>query len=217
MAKRGILVLLLPIAALIGLGGCVLFNLAETDHDPGKLLHDSRHMLSVCVAESGASGSIDEGAAEVPSGRVETILTELTSEPDFPQEYRDWQVVSGCPRPNARFGTPIYKLDIERPVVDVPSEHRLVVYFVSDSDYASTFPEEAYVNIAQERMCEGDVCRSATEALYVPLSITGETLELAIKDALRLLPYTPDIDPTVDPTRCLATSPKDGRCDALRY
>ena len=181
--------------------------------DPGLLLVPGRDDLSVCVDRVDGTRVTPDEVGAVASALEEALGTV----PELPTEYADRQVVSGCPSPNAAFGTPVYRLDIPRPIVDVPSEHRLVLFFVSDADYASTFPDEPYVRIAQERMCEGDVCRPVTDALYVPLSVSDETLELGIKGALNLLPYVPDIDPTIEPTRCLATREKDGRCDALRF
>ncbi len=170
-------------------------------------------MLSICVDATGSDDPEDD-----IKGRIESAVEDILMGPDIPDEYSEWEVTDGCPDSRVRFGTPIYKLDVERPHVETPSKYLLMVYFVPDSDFASTFVDEDYVSIPVEMQCEADVCWPATKGLYVQFSVSEAVLDEGLKDALVLLPRTPDIDPTIDPARCMATSPPPkppGECDYL--
>ena len=146
---------------------------------------------------------------------VRTSLQAVLAGRSTPPEYADPRVVEGCPESLVVWGTAVSKYDLEGRNVSVPSEHRLMVYLVRDGIYSKTFGDEPYVDDPVEYVCQLDDCAEVTIGLFVPESASPQALKEGLSEALYLTPATLDVDPTVDPTRCLATR-TSGECDYLR-
>jgi hypothetical protein len=190
---------------IIGLGAMsyAAFHFASGQEEPPgpgdtRLLAATRDHLSICVD---GAGGLAVGSSH--KERIENALSgALQSVRDLPPEYQSAEVSLACPTPAAQIGNPISKFDIEGRLVEVPSEHRLLVYLLPDDLYAATFSGESYVESPEEYMCSGDTCVTVTVGLYLPVNVDLANLEAAILEGLTLTPRTPVPDPTIDWHAC---------------
>lgn len=195
-------------AAGVMLMGYVLVQLAvagedaqdDVEIDPSTPLFSThRDRLSICVDGLGGysveSGDVDRvrNALETGLGRYDNLPPELTSR----------TVSAGCPPSRVPLGQLTGTGSEYATIVDTPSDHFVFVYLVPPDAYTETFGTQAgYALGSSEKVCSGDVCLSATFALFAPADAGSAVLEQSFLEALRLVPAVPNPEPTLDWSAC---------------
>ena len=78
---------------------------------------------------------------------------------------------------------------------DVPSRHRVFIYFLSPEAYASSFGSEPCGLADEEVFCRRDLCWGVTIGLYVSTSISSDLLGQGLLKTLGLLPADNKLSP----------------------
>ena len=222
------------LATVLGGTGLMAFLLVRSSNDPGSdavltdsspqpvgaqqgcspgflLLSEERCSLSLCVDGAGGE-TVSDGQVETVRDRLESVLAGVSS---LPPEYGKRAVVRGCPPAGGLTAAPVDPG--ERPMgavlrdPDVPSEHRVFVYFLSPEAYAASFGGETYGLATEEMFCRLDQCWGVTLGLYVSTSLSSELLGQGLLKALGLLPSSKKLSP-VDAElwqRCELGTPED--------
>jgi hypothetical protein len=134
-----------------------------------------------------------------------------------PSVYEDWELVPGCPLPAKDLTGPdgiqaifIFSAAVNIDVADA-SPHRLFVFLVPSEVYANDplivrwgYP---YILDDAEVFCTGDLCHSASRAVYLPADLSDGVLREALLAGIGLLPYTPEPEPTFDRQGCEQGTP----------
>ena len=151
-------------------------------------LASNRTEFSVCV--DGAGGvSVTRTEIDKVRQAVDSAIGSLSVVPTA--------VTEGCPPPLALTGEKLHFRQLSgsnfspRYFIppELPSLHRIFVYFVSPEAYAASFDQPyPYVFSNEEVVCELDICNSVSSGLYVTSDITSELLGYAIQDFYRLKP-----------------------------
>ena len=209
MNRRQLLVLVLVLLALAGVllaaacGGGGDDDVAPTrtpeflpmstgDITPERLLRSrlasNRTEFSVCV--DGAGGvSVTRTEIDKVRQAVDSVIGSLSVVPTA--------VTEGCPPPLALTGDKLHFTQLSGSnffpryfiLPELPSVHRIFVYFVSPEAYAASFDQPyPYVFSLEEVVCELDICTGVSSGLYVTDDMTSELLSYALQDFYRLKP-----------------------------
>lgn len=171
---------------------------------PDWFLMSGRPNLSLCVDGVGGLELSDEHVQAVREG----LELALDSAPEVPAEYQRHEVVAGCPLPSVPLGKFVDgddrydRLAEAGRVVDVPSPHRLFVYFMPDDVYDATLAGEPYATTGEEHVCPTDACMGVTLGVYLPASAKIDVLRMGLLRGLRLVESLPNPEMDIDWQAC---------------